>query len=46
MEKWYLAVRIFGIGYSCVFLILAMLVASLEISNAILSRFPSPQRKK
>ena len=46
MDKWDLAVRIFGVGFSCVFLILGILVISLKISNAVLSRFPSPQGKK
>jgi hypothetical protein len=46
MEKWFLALRIFGIGFSCVFFILGMLVVSLKIANGILSRFPSPQGKK
>lgn len=46
MEKWYLAVRIFGVGFSCVFLILGMLVISIKMVNGVLTNLPSPQGKK
>jgi len=36
MEKWYEALRIFLIGFSTVFLLLGMLVVSLNVVNAAL----------
>lgn len=46
MEKWFLALRIFGIGFSCVFLVLGILVISLKIVNGILSGQLASQGKK
>jgi Na+-transporting methylmalonyl-CoA/oxaloacetate decarboxylase gamma subunit len=46
MEKWYLAVRIFGIGFSSVFIILSLLVVSLMGVNALLRRMPTAKVKK
>ena len=46
MEKWYLAVRIFIVGFSCVFLILGLLVLSIKSVNAMLHLLPAPSDKK
>jgi Na+-transporting methylmalonyl-CoA/oxaloacetate decarboxylase gamma subunit len=46
MEKWYLAMRIFGIGFSSVFVILSLLVVSLMGVNALLRRMPAAKAEK
>jgi len=46
MEKWYLAIRIFGIGFSSVFVILSLLVVSLMGVNALLRRMPAAKAEK
>ena len=46
MEKWYLAMRIFGIGFSSVFVILSLLVGSLMLVNSFLRRLPTARVKK
>ena len=45
MEKWGLAMRIFGIGFSSVFIILSMLVLSLIGVNSLLRRMPTAKVK-
>jgi len=45
MEKWTLAMRLIGIGFSSVFVILSLLVVSLMGVNSLLRRMPTAKAK-
>ncbi|MBN2331696.1 MAG: hypothetical protein JXO49_00320 [Deltaproteobacteria bacterium] len=46
MTNWHEAVRIFTVGFTCVFVILGLLVVSLSMVNGMIRRLPSAKAKQ